>query len=72
MIPAAGAHPIAMNGKGGVRMDWRLDPQQKRKYQAAERLGFTARLIECGWPGLSAKETGQVGAMIRYAPPQQE
>ncbi|MGN0753709.1 MAG: hypothetical protein ACI4ME_04550 [Aristaeellaceae bacterium] len=53
-------------------MDWRLDPQQKRKYQAAERLGFTARLIECGWPGLSAKETGQVGAMIRYAPPQQE
>lgn len=53
-------------------MDWRLDAKQKRKYQAAERLGFTARLIETGWPGLSAKETGQVGAMIRYAPHKQE
>ncbi len=53
-------------------MDWRLDSKHKRKYQAAERLGLTARLIENGWPGLSAKETGQVGAMIRHAPQNQE
>lgn len=53
-------------------MEWRLDAKQKRKYQAAERLGLIARLIESGWPGLSAKETGQVGALLRHAPHQQE
>lgn len=53
-------------------MDWRLSPQQKRKYQAAERLGLTARLLENGWPGLSAKDTGRVGAMLRHSPRKQE
>lgn len=72
MIPAAIAHANANENAGGVQVDWRLDSRQKRKYQAAERLGFTARLLENGWPGLSAKETGQVGAMIRYAPRKQE
>lgn len=72
MILAAGAHPIRNEKGGGAQVNWRLDPKQKRKYQAAERLGFMARLIANGWPGLSAKETGQVGAMIRYAPPKQE
>ena len=53
-------------------MTWRLSPREKRKYQAAEWLGFTARLKENGWPGLSAKETGQIGAEIRYSPRKQE
>ncbi len=46
-------------------MDWRLHPQQKRKYEAADRLGLTSRLLENGWPGLTAKETGRIGAALR-------
>ena len=53
-------------------MTWRLSPKQKRKYQAADALGLTRRLQECGWPGLSAKETGRVGAMLRRPPRKQE
>ena len=53
-------------------MDWRLDPQQKRKYQAAERLGLIPRLQESGWAGLTAKESGRVGAAMRHLPKKQE
>ena len=53
-------------------MNWRLNPQQKRKYEAAERLGLLGRLQECGWAGLSAKETGRVGALMRRMPQIQE
>ena len=53
-------------------MDWRLSSQQKRKYEAAERLALTSRLLENGWPGLTAKETGRIGAALRYPPKQQE
>ena len=53
-------------------MDWRLDPHQKRKYEAAERLGLTDRLRQVGWPGLSAKDAGRIGAALRHPPRQQE
>ena len=53
-------------------MNWRLDPQQKRKYEAAEALGLTQRLQETGWAGLTAKESGQVGARMRRMPKQRE
>lgn len=53
-------------------MTWRLDPQQKRKYQAAERLGLIPRLQEGGWAGLTAKESGRVGAAMRHPPKKQE
>ena len=53
-------------------MGWRLDPIKKRKYQAAEHLGLTNRLLESGWPGLSAKESGRIGAQIRRSPQKQE
>ncbi len=46
-------------------MTWRLNEQTKRKYEAAERLGLTSRLAEEGWPGLSAQETGRIGACLR-------
>ena len=46
-------------------MDWRLSPRQKRKYEAADRLGLRSRLLENGWPGLTAKETGRIGAALR-------
>ena len=48
-------------------MDWRLDARQKRKYEAAQQLGLTGRLTEMGWPGLTAKETGRIGAAMRRA-----
>ena len=51
---------------------WRLDAQQKKKYEAAERLGLKSRLLENGWPGLTAKETGQIGAAMRHSPHVQE
>ena len=53
-------------------MGWRLDPRQKRKYEAAERLSLTSRLLENGWPGLPAKETGRIGAALRPTPQKQE
>ncbi len=51
---------------------WRLDPHQKRKYEAADRLGLVSRLLENGWPGLTAKETGRIGAAMRHPPQKQE
>lgn len=51
---------------------WRLGAEQKRKYEAAKRLGLTSRLLDNGWPGLSAKETGRIGAAMRYALKKQE
>lgn len=44
---------------------WRLGEKEKRKYEAAERLGLTDRLLESGWPGLSAKEAGRIGGATR-------
>lgn len=51
---------------------WRLDARQKRKYEAAECLGLTSRLLENGWPGLTAKESGRVGAEMRHGPRHRE
>lgn len=48
---------------------WRLDEKSKRKYEAAERFGLTARLLENGWPGLSAKEAGRIGGALRARRP---
>ena len=53
-------------------MTWRLDPHQKRKYEAAEALGLILRLQESGWAGLTAKESGRVGAAMRHLPKKQE
>ena len=44
---------------------WRLSEKDKKKYEAAERFGLTPRLLEAGWPGLSAKEAGRIGGALR-------
>ena len=44
---------------------WRLNERDIRKYEAAERLGLLPRLLESGWPGLSAKEAGRIGGAVR-------
>ena len=46
-------------------MDWRLSEKEKSKYEAVMRLGLRSRLLENGWPGLTAKESGRVGAEMR-------
>ena len=43
---------------------WRLTERNTRKYEAAERLGLIPRLLEDGWPGLSAKEAGRIGGAM--------
>ena len=50
-------------------MNWRLDENSKKKYDMAQRLDLTSRLREVGWAGLSAKETGRIGAALRHATP---
>lgn len=47
---------------------WRLTEKEKRKYEAAERFGLTSRLLENGWPGLTAKEAGRIGGALRRRP----
>lgn len=44
---------------------WRLNEKEKRKYEAAERFGLTSRLLEDGWPGLTAKEAGRIGGALK-------
>ena len=44
---------------------WRLSEKERRKYVLAERFGLTEKLLESGWPGLSAKEAGRIGGAMR-------
>jgi len=44
---------------------WRLDERAKRKYAAAERYGLKERLLQEGWAGLSAKDSGRIGGSLK-------
>ncbi len=37
---------------------------ERMKYQAARELGLLDKLLEVGWGGLTAGETGRVGALV--------
>lgn len=41
-----------------------LGAKEKLKYEAAEELGLLEKLIEVGWSGLTARETGMIGARV--------
>ena len=41
-----------------------LTDQERMKYEAAEELGLIDRLLEVGWGGLTAEETGRIGARV--------
>lgn len=41
-----------------------LTPAEKLKYEAAAELGLLEKLIEVGWSGLTARETGMIGARV--------
>ena len=45
-------------------MSWKLNEQEKRKYEAARRFGLTDELAEKGWAGLSAKDAGRIGGSL--------
>ncbi len=41
-----------------------LSGAEKLKYEAAEELGLLEKLVEVGWSGLTARETGLIGARV--------
>jgi len=42
---------------------------ERLKYEAAEELGLLEKLVQVGWSGLSARETGLIGARVRGKTP---
>ncbi len=42
-----------------------LTRPERLKYEAAEELVLLEKLAEVGWGGLSARETGLIGARVR-------
>lgn len=41
-----------------------MTEQEKMKYEAATELGLIDRLLEVGWGGLTAGETGRIGGLV--------
>lgn len=54
-----------LSARKGDRCMWRLDEAKKHKYLAARALGLTEQLLLRGWPGLSAKDAGRIGAQVK-------
>ena len=40
--------------------------RERNKYRAAQQAGLLERLLEVGWAGLSAKETGRIGGLSAH------
>ena len=38
----------------------------RNKYRAAEAAGLLDRVLEVGWAGLSAKESGRIGGILAH------
>lgn len=41
-----------------------MTEQERMKYEAANELGLMNRLLSVGWGGLTAVETGRIGALV--------
>ena len=41
-----------------------MDEAERLKYEVAEELGLTQRLLRVGWAGLTAGETGRIGGIV--------
>lgn len=41
-------------------------PRERNKYQAAKAAGLLDRVLEVGWAGLSAKESGRIGGILAH------
>ena len=40
--------------------------RERSKYKAAQAAGLLERVLEVGWAGLSAKESGKIGGMMAH------
>ncbi|MBQ2833474.1 MAG: spore protein [Clostridia bacterium] len=40
--------------------------RERMKYRAAEAAGLMERVLEVGWAGLSAKESGRIGGILAH------
>lgn len=38
--------------------------RERNKYRAAEEAGLLDRVLEVGWAGLTAKESGRIGGIL--------
>ncbi|MBQ8617388.1 MAG: spore protein [Clostridia bacterium] len=41
-------------------------PRERSKYEAAKAAGLLERVLEVGWAGLSAKESGRIGGILAH------
>ena len=41
-----------------------MDETERLKYEVADELGLTERLLRVGWAGLTAGETGRIGGIV--------
>ncbi len=40
--------------------------RERSKYEAAKAAGLLDRVLEVGWAGLSAKESGRIGGILAH------
>lgn len=40
--------------------------RERAKYRAAREAGLLERVLEVGWAGLTAKESGRIGGMLAH------
>ena len=43
-----------------------LPEKLRKKYRAAQAAGLLERVLEVGWAGLSAKESGRIGGLAAH------
>ena len=41
-----------------------MEETERLKYEVADELGLTERLLRVGWAGLTAGETGRIGGIV--------
>ena len=41
-----------------------LSGEERLKYEVARELGLMDKLLDVGWPGLTAGETGRIGSIM--------
>lgn len=59
-------HPSDHSGADCRHVPGQLTPQQRMKYEIAKELGLLDRVREVGWAGLTAKETGRIGGLMKH------
>ena len=43
-----------------------LTERERAKYRAAKEAGLLERVLEVGWAGLTAKQSGRIGGMLAH------